>query len=56
MWFLGGEKVKLGITGDTHGDLTFKRFFQARKLGYTHIIVCVISDIYGMGVGRNKNN
>lgn len=32
--------MKLGITGDTHGDLTFKRFFQARKLGYTHIIVC----------------
>lgn len=32
--------MKLGITGDTHGDLTFRRIFQARKLGYTHLIIC----------------
>lgn len=32
--------MKLGITGDTHGDLSFKRIFQARKLGYTHLIIC----------------
>lgn len=32
--------MKLGITGDTHGDLNFKRIFQARRLGYTHLIIC----------------
>lgn len=32
--------MKLGVTGDTHGDLNFKRIFQARKLGYTHLIIC----------------
>ena len=32
--------MKLGITGDTHGDLNFKRIFQARRLEYTHLIVC----------------
>lgn len=32
--------MKLGVTGDTHGGLNFKRIFQARKLGYTHLIIC----------------
>ena len=32
--------MRLGITGDTHGDLNFKRIFQARRLGYTHLIIC----------------
>lgn len=32
--------MKLAITGDLHGDLTFKRIYQAKKLGYTHLIVC----------------
>lgn len=32
--------MRLGVTGDTHGDLNFKRIFKARKLGYTHLIIC----------------
>lgn len=32
--------MKLGITGDTHGDLDFRQVYKAKKEGYTHLIVC----------------
>lgn len=32
--------MKIGITGDTHGDLMFRRVFQARKQGYDTLIIC----------------
>lgn len=32
--------MKLGITGDTHGDLYFKQIYKAKKEGYTHLIIC----------------
>lgn len=32
--------MKLGVTGDTHGDLNFKKIFQAKRLGYTYLIIC----------------
>lgn len=32
--------MKIGITGDTHGNLRFTRIYQARKLGLTHLIIC----------------
>lgn len=32
--------MKLGITGDIHGEATFSKIFKAKKLGYTHIIIC----------------
>lgn len=44
--------MKLGITGDTHGDLSFKRIFQAKKLGYTHLIIC--GDFGYIWTGDNK--
>lgn len=28
------------ITGDTHGDLDFRIFYEARKAGYTNIFIC----------------
>lgn len=31
--------MQLGITGDIHGDLYYKRIYQAKKLGYTHLII-----------------
>ena len=32
--------MKLGITGDVHGDLGFKSIFKARKLGLDTLIIC----------------
>lgn len=32
--------MKIGITGDIHGDLMFKRIFQARKQKYDMLIIC----------------
>lgn len=32
--------MKIGITGDTHGDLNFKKIFQAKKLGIDTLIIC----------------
>ncbi|MGL6104582.1 metallophosphoesterase family protein, partial [Romboutsia sp.] len=32
--------MKIGITGDTHGDLSFSQIHKARKAGITHLIVC----------------
>lgn len=32
--------MKLGITGDTHGDQYFTQMYKARKMGLTHLIVC----------------
>lgn len=31
--------MKIGITGDTHGDCNFRQVYKARKLGITHLIV-----------------
>lgn len=32
--------MKLGITGDMHGDPYFQQIYKARKLGYSHLMVC----------------
>lgn len=32
--------MKIGITGDVHGDLGFKSIFKARKLGLDTLIIC----------------
>lgn len=34
------KSMNLGVTGDLHGDLYFKKIYKAKKLGYTHLIVC----------------
>lgn len=34
-----GDVMKIGITGDTHGDKDFKQIYEAKKQGYTHIII-----------------
>lgn len=31
--------MKIGITGDTHGDKDFKQIYKAKKMGFTHIII-----------------
>lgn len=31
--------MRIGITGDTHGDLNFKKIFQARRLGIDTLII-----------------
>lgn len=31
--------MKIGITGDTHGDLDFRQIYKARKQGCSHIII-----------------
>jgi DNA repair exonuclease SbcCD nuclease subunit len=31
--------MRIGITGDTHGDLNFKKVFQAKKLGLDILII-----------------
>lgn len=36
---LGAENTYC-ITGDTHGDLDFRIFYEARKAGYSNIFVC----------------
>lgn len=32
--------MKVGITGDTHGDLKFSKIYEAKRLGVTHLIIC----------------
>lgn len=32
--------IKIGITGDTHGELNFSRVYQAKRENITHLIVC----------------
>lgn len=32
--------MRIGVTGDTHGDLNFKRIFQAKRLEYDLLIIC----------------
>lgn len=32
--------VKIGITGDTHGDVNLEKFNRAKKLRYSHVLVC----------------
>lgn len=32
--------MKIGITGDMHGDPYFTQTYNARKMGLTHLIVC----------------
>ena len=32
--------MKIGITGDDHGDRDFRQIYNAKKLGITHLIVC----------------
>lgn len=32
--------IKIGVTGDTHGDLNFSQIYKAKRKGITHLIVC----------------
>ena len=32
--------MKIGITGDVHGDRDFRQIYNAKKLGITHLIIC----------------
>ena len=44
--------MKIGITGDTHGDLMFKKIFKAKKLGFDMLIIC--GDFGYIWTGNNK--
>lgn len=32
--------MKIGFTGDTHGDLNFQQVHRARRMGITHLFIC----------------
>lgn len=32
--------IRIGITGDTHGDLNFQRIYKAKRMGITDLIIC----------------
>lgn len=32
--------MRIGITGDTHGDLNFQQIYKARKMGITDLFIC----------------
>lgn len=32
--------MRIGITGDTHGDLKFNQIYEARRMGITDLIIC----------------
>lgn len=34
------ETIKVGITGDLHGELSLGTFYRAKRLQYTHLIIC----------------
>ena len=34
------SKVKIGVTGDTHGEDTIRRFLISRKCEFTDLFVC----------------
>lgn len=50
------NNMKIGITGDTHGDLNFTRIYQARRQGITHLIICGdFGYIWSGGFKENKH-